>query len=509
MSASSRPAAVSPAGVGTGASDGGVVAPKQALPELPPPEQGPAVLLAAVEAQVERALESIVRSHRHSVGRLSAVRSLERETPAAAWLGARLVPFVLRARERLAASPLMESFERRRLDRAADLLVIHVLRVAADAAQRRERQSQPTDPPRRLLERLLRLSPDAIATVRASGRVGLWSVGASRLFGRRRFEVQRRGLARCFADETEFETLLQTLDREGRVDARELNVLHAAGQPVPVRLHGALLQGGGRAPDPDRHLLILHDRTEVQRIRARLIETEKLSAMAKIAGSVAHEFRNPLNSLFLSTDLLEDELEGEEVRATIAPTLAAIREEIERLNQIITHYLALSQIGGDEPEEVDLGVTVAQFVEEWQERAQESKIQLRARADAGPHPIRLDRNQLRRVLLNLVGNAFDALEETPPPADKAAAVTLHIRRMRRSAKLSVKDNGPGIAEELRERVLEPFFTNKAGGSGLGLYLVREIVLASGGTLSFAGGEGRGTTVSIRWPLADAAPAPAR
>ena len=81
--------------------------------------------------------------------------------------------------------------------------------------------------------------------------------------------------------------------------------------------------------------------------------------MAKIAGSVAHEFRNPLNSLFLTTDLLEDELEGHEaVRESIAPTLAAIREEIERLNQIITHYLSLSRIAGASPEEMDLAATV-------------------------------------------------------------------------------------------------------------------------------------------------------
>jgi len=245
--------------------------------------------------------------------------------------------------------------------------------------------------------------------------------------------------------------------------------------------------------------------TEVQHIRSRLIETEKLAAMAKIAGSVAHEFRNPLNSLFLSTDLLEDELEGHEaVQASITPTLAAIREEIERLNQIITHYLSLSKIATASPEVVDLGAVVAAFSEETAPRLAARSVHLRIRADEGDHRVTADPNQMRRVLVNLVENAADAVSP-PEGADEAGArrgtVTLLLRRMRRSIKLTVKDNGPGIPEALRAKVFEPFFTSKAGGSGLGLYLVREIALASGGTMSLSSSDTRGTSVSIRWPFA--------
>ena len=74
--------------------------------------------------------------------------------------------------------------------------------------------------------------------------------------------------------------------------------------------------------------------------------------------------------------------------------------------------------------------------------------------------------------------------------------------MRRTVKLTVKDNGPGISQDLRDRVFEPFFTSKSRGSGLGLYLVREIVLAHGGAISLAGNGGRGTSVVIHWPRAE-------
>ena len=90
--------------------------------------------------------------------------------------------------------------------------------------------------------------------------------------------------------------------------------------------------------------------------------------------------------------------------------------------------------------------------------------------------------------MNLVENAVDAVDGRRgrgAARPTAVLVTLHVRRMRRSVKLTVKDNGPGIPEELRERVFEPFFTSKAGGSGLGLYLVREIAIASGGTMTLS------------------------
>ena len=117
------------------------------------------------------------------------------------------------------------------------------------------------------------------------------------------------GPARIFPESDTLPALLAEIDKRGRVSARELRLAHASRVEVPVRVDGVRIRrrsGGPRPPDdPDRYLLLFHDLTEVHHIRERLIETEKLSAMAKIAGSVAHEFRNPLNSLFLNTDLLE------------------------------------------------------------------------------------------------------------------------------------------------------------------------------------------------------------
>ncbi len=470
-----------------------------------------------LHAQIARALEAGARPAKRRGTALAKARTLARHPSAGTLAPAQLIPLVFAVRDSLRAEGNGRSSRARldRLDKATDVALLGIAETQA-AEQKRGHDSE-FAATREILQRLIAATPDAILTVRASGRLGQWNAAASRMTGRRRWEIQRRGLDSLFREKDAWADILAIVEERGRIARREESLLNTAGEEVPVRVSGVRLKAPpgpgarkGRRPrvegDPDRYLLLLHDLSEVHNIRRRLIETEKLSAMAKIAGSVAHEFRNPLNSLFLSTDLLEDELEGDEaVQASIAPTLAAIREEIERLNQIITHYLALSKIAGSEPEVMDLGDVVTTFVEDSLAHWTHEDVTLRARSDEGHHRITADPSQVRRILVNLVENAVDAVkgEETGEEKPrKRGTITVALRRMRRSVKLTVKDNGPGIPEENRERVFEPFFTSKAGGSGLGLYLVREIVLASGGTMSLSSTVGRGTTVSMRWPFAE-------
>ena len=416
--------------------------------------------------------------------------------------GARIIPLLLAVRDELAG----EDPPPRGLAGRADALLLAV----AEASGSKRPDKPPQDGGERagqLLHHLLDLAPDAVLTIRDKGGVGVWNRAGREMTGRRRRDVQRRGPRSLFKEPEAFDALLAEVAAGGGTKVCEAVLLHAKGEEVPIRLFAAHLERPppGRA-DGDRTLLIFHDLSEVHGIRRRLTETEKLSAMVKIVGSVAHEFRNPLNSLFLSADLLEDELAGHgAAEEAIAPTLAAIREEVERLNQIINHYLALSKVESTAPEIVDLGETVRAFSEEWQERAAERDLDLKLRVHEGDLSVSVDPNQVRRILVNLVENACDALAESEGDAERPRpTLTLAVRPMRRTVKLTVRDNGPGIEQDLRDRVFEPFYTSKARGSGLGLYLVREIVLAHGGTIALAGNGGRGTSVVIHWPRPEGA-----
>jgi len=463
--------------------------------------------LAVVARDAEEA-EDLYEAMRESLrGRGQSRRDAEaRLLETAEVSGLKLVPALLAVRDELRR----EDPPPRGLSGRIDGLL---LAAAERASGKSGRVRAPAPKPRGgedrvgpLLHQLLDLAPDAVLTIRASGAVGVWNEAGREITGRRRRDVQRRGARSLFKDPEEFDDLMAQLAAGRTVRPREVLLLHANGEHVPIRVFAAALEDSGtERKDPDRYLLFLHDLTEVHAIRRRLIETEKLSAMVKIVGSVAHEFRNPLNSLFLSADLLEDELAGRgAAEDAIAPTLAAIREEVERLNQIINHYLALSKVESTEPEIVDLGEMVRGFAEEWVEQAAERDLTLRVRVHEGDLAVSVDPNQVRRVLVNLVENAFDALAEGENGKDQGrpGTVTLAVRPMRRTVKLTVKDNGPGIPRDVKERVFEPFFTSKARGSGLGLYLVREIVLAHGGAISLSGNGGRGTSVVMHWPRAE-------
>ena len=281
-------------------------------------------------------------------------------TAHAPFLGLGLIPLLLAVRDELAR----EVPPPRGLAGRTDALLLAVAESARSepsaSPKKRNGAARSGDRAGHLLHHLLDLAPDAVLTLRESGGVGVWNQAGREITGRRRRDIQRRGPRSLFKEPEAFDALLQELASGRGVKPREAVLLHAKGEEVPIRIFAARLeQLSPERPDADRYLLFLHDLSEVHGIRRRLSETEKLSAMVKIVGSVAHEFRNPLNSLFLSADLLEDELAGHgAAEEAIAPTLAAIREEVERLNQIINHYLALSKVESTAPEIVDLGETV-------------------------------------------------------------------------------------------------------------------------------------------------------
>ena len=244
--------------------------------------------------------------------------------------------------------------------------------------------------------------------------------------------------------------------------------------------------------DP-RVLIVIRDLTEIRHIRSRLLETEKLGAMAKIAGSVAHEIRNPLNSLFLNADILEEELrDSGGIDASTKEVLGVMREEIERLNEIIKNYLSLSKLAHANFERLDLNEVVREFSEEGEEFAAARGVSIDFRLCRGEAAVRADRNMIRRVLINLVQNAVDA-------APRGGRVVIGTRRLVRKIKVWVRDNGKGVSEEATTQLFQPFFSTKERGTGLGLYLSREIVIVHDGQVALRSVKPRGAEATVLLP----------
>jgi PAS domain S-box-containing protein len=339
-----------------------------------------------------------------------------------------------------------------------------------------------------LYRRLLSLLHDGVVTARPDGRLLHANRTAREALGLRLRELRETPLRSLFADRGDADGVARALREEGVVREREFDLRGVSGRTFPVRLSAARADG----PDP-RLLVVFRDLTEIRHIRSRLIETEKLGAMAKVAGSVAHEIRNPLNTLFLNADLLEEELtEAGQIPAATAETLRVMREEIERLNEIIKNYLSLSKLGNPNFERLELNEVVREFAEEAEEMAGRRKVALGLRLGRGDTAVRGDRNMLRRVLVNLVQNALDV---SPP----GARVVLASRRLLHRVRLSVRDRGPGVSADALPHLFQPFFSTKERGTGLGLYLSREIVMAHDGSVALRSLKPRGAQATVLLP----------
>jgi two-component system NtrC family sensor kinase len=234
----------------------------------------------------------------------------------------------------------------------------------------------------------------------------------------------------------------------------------------------------------------------IARANAELLASERLAAIGKMAAQVTHEVRNPLSSLALNVELLEEEL-GER-GGEASQLLESIKLEVERLTQLTEKYLSLARRSRPDFQEEDLGLVVRDAVVSSQ--AELAQHAIRTELSIEPHlpALALDETQIRQVMLNLIRNAREAMagggelsvavraERPPEPPERL--------------QISVEDSGGGMDDETRERLFEPFFTTKRHGNGLGLAITLEIVEAHGGTIRCERREPHGTRFVIELPV---------
>ena len=233
-------------------------------------------------------------------------------------------------------------------------------------------------------------------------------------------------------------------------------------------------------------------RSESDRLHARLREAERLATAGELAAGMAHEIRNPLAAIVNATALLTDEagLTSDE-RAT---TLAAIRTEARRLNRILSDFLHFAK-----PQEAQrVTGDIRQVVEHVSglirdDRARASRVDVKVAVDPMVPRFAFDRDQLTQVLWNVALNGVEAM-------NGRGRLSMEVGRQNGGVVLAVSDTGSGISSERLPRVFEPFYSGKPNGSGLGLTIAERIVAAHGGRIEIDSELGRGTRVTLLFPL---------
>jgi nitrogen fixation/metabolism regulation signal transduction histidine kinase len=234
---------------------------------------------------------------------------------------------------------------------------------------------------------------------------------------------------------------------------------------------------------------------EVKESRDRIVYLEKISGWQEVARRLAHEIKNPLTPIQLAFQQLEARYRSVAQQDSAFQKLLAdageiVHEEIGTLQRLVEDFTAFAKLPEVKPEPTELGDFVEEVVRTSPQLAEQADLRVHR---GGACPVALDRALMRRVIVNLAQNAIEA--ERPG----RAVVHLGVARAKDRAVLTVADEGPGIPEEVRARIFDPYFTTRHDGTGLGLAIVKKIVLQHGGEIAAGARPGGGASFNISLP----------
>jgi signal transduction histidine kinase len=237
-------------------------------------------------------------------------------------------------------------------------------------------------------------------------------------------------------------------------------------------------------------------RSRLDRSRNQLLVAEKLASVGKLAASVAHEIRNPLTAMKMWLFSIQETVQG---NADLRRKLGIISEEISRLESIVRDFLEFSRPRALDCQPQDVGVVIDQTLELLGPRFKGEKIGLTYAPRPALPPVMVDAAQVKQVLLNLLGNAADAMT-----GGGEIRITANVEKDADGQPMVVVricDAGPGMPPDIQNRIFEPFFTTKENGTGLGLCIAAQVMVRHNGELVLESSTEKGTTFAVWMPIA--------
>lgn len=297
-------------------------------------------------------------------------------------------------------------------------------------------------------------------------------------------DLRSRSIHEFFPTREPYSDLCAQASRDGRALNRSVLVSTGMGRRK-------LLNMSIERFDRDGALRLVHvfqDCADLRTMEQRLLQSERLATVGRFASQIAHEIRNPLNSISLNIELLEDEFSDSNSEAK--GLIRSVLRELDRLNGIVSEYLQFSRFPKPNLKRGQIETVIQGVIDTFKPPA---RISLRVRQAESTPPVWLDEQLLRQVLDNLTRNAVEAIE-------REGSIEIETDVIDRFVVIRVRDSGVGIPSDAHSRLFEPFFTTKPQGTGLGLATSQQIMFEHNGHLLVESQAGKGTTFSLLLPL---------
>lgn len=276
---------------------------------------------------------------------------------------------------------------------------------------------------------------------------------------------------------------------------RELTVFSRDGVEIPLGTSIVPLYDVDRS----RRGIILNfvDLTEKKKLIEMVRQADRMAAIGELSAAIAHEIRNPLASITNAVEVLKDGFDEDETSSN-SRLLCVIEKESDRLERICSDFLKFARVKNPEITEFNLGKKIGDILLLLgNDPRKKDKISIFNEVEQ-VYNIRFDEDQFEQLIINILINSFDAIQGE---GEIKISIEKNSRRYGRFVRLIVTDTGPGFPKEAMGHMFEPFFSTKKGGTGLGLALVRKIVIGNKGRILAGNGKKGGAEIALDIPLA--------
>lgn len=324
---------------------------------------------------------------------------------------------------------------------------------------------------------------DAIIVLDSGVRIKIFNDAAEKLFKKNRNKILGTHLNSIF-DTDNYRTLLEEPSLLKHMDClvkgRKLNLL----------ISKSLFEES----DGNRNIiLVFRDLTEQKQLEAQLERKQRLTAMGELASGVAHEIRNPLNTIGTIVQQLNKDFEPVTNSEEYHELTELVHSEVKRINDTVQDFLRFARPEPIEPTEFSLQEFLKQLERQYQSVLEKRKIRLNIKYDRD-FSVNWDERKIKQVFINLLQNSIEAI-------DTNGNIDIFITEISASElEIRFGDDGPGLDQKIRDKIFNLYFTTKAKGTGIGLSIVQRIIYEHNGIISIDEAVKKGTTFIIHLPI---------